>query len=29
MLLIRSYNRAERINKAMLLRGWDGNLWTK
>jgi cobalt/nickel transport system permease protein len=26
MLLIRSYKRAERINKAMLLRGWDGNL---
>ena len=26
MLLIRSYNRAERINKAMLLRGWDGSL---
>ena len=24
-LLIRSYNRAEKINKAMILRGWDNN----
>ncbi len=26
ILLLKSYNRAERINKAMLLRGWDGDL---
>ena len=25
-LLIRSYNRAEKINKAMILRGWDNSI---